>query len=81
MYTKEYKGAANVAEFVAGNHDSLLQRIVSWQQAVYTLRGVSDVAARVSGQHFSPDAEDRILGCGAKASRGLVPRRGRLYSG
>lgn len=36
MYTKEYKGAADVARFVAQNHDSLLQRIVSWQQTVYT---------------------------------------------
>ena len=35
MYAREYKGAAHVAKFVADNHESLLQRIVSWQQAVY----------------------------------------------
>jgi uncharacterized protein (DUF608 family) len=36
MYTKEYKGAADVVKFVVENHDSLLKRIVSWQQAVYS---------------------------------------------
>ncbi len=36
MYTKDYSGAADVAKFMAKNHDSLLKRVVSWQQAVYT---------------------------------------------
>jgi len=36
MYTKQYSGAVDVAEFIASNHGSLLQRILSWQQAVYT---------------------------------------------
>jgi non-lysosomal glucosylceramidase len=36
MYTKRYKGAADVAKYIADNHESLLRRIISWQQAVYT---------------------------------------------
>lgn len=36
MYTKDYKGAVDVAQFVASNHESLLRRIMAWQQAVYT---------------------------------------------
>ena len=36
MYTAEYKGAADVAGFVSENHDALLKRIISWQEAVYS---------------------------------------------
>jgi uncharacterized protein (DUF608 family) len=36
MYTERYKGAKEVAAFVADNHASLLRRVLSWQEAVYS---------------------------------------------
>jgi uncharacterized protein (DUF608 family) len=36
MYTRNYKGAADVAKFIAEKHEGLLKRILSWQEAVYT---------------------------------------------
>ena len=36
MYTRQYKDAVAVAKAVASDHASLLQRILAWQQAVYT---------------------------------------------
>ena len=36
MYTKHYKDAVAVASAVARDHESLLKRILAWQQAVYT---------------------------------------------
>lgn len=35
MYTKQYKNAADVAQFVAEKHETLLRRVLSWQEAVY----------------------------------------------
>src|SRR5207248_831266 len=34
MYTSEYKEAADVARFVADDHEALLHRVLAWQQAV-----------------------------------------------
>jgi uncharacterized protein (DUF608 family) len=34
-YTKRYKNAVEVARYITKNHDSLLKRILSWQQVVY----------------------------------------------
>jgi uncharacterized protein (DUF608 family) len=36
MYTRHYQNAGDVAESIAENHDALCNRIISWQQAVYT---------------------------------------------
>lgn len=36
MYARNYKTAADVARSVAGDHESLLKRIIAWQQAVYS---------------------------------------------
>lgn len=36
MYTKYYKDAVAVAEAMAGDHESLLRRVLAWQEAVYT---------------------------------------------
>jgi non-lysosomal glucosylceramidase len=36
MYTKYYKDAVAVAEAVTKDHESLLRRILAWQEAVYT---------------------------------------------
>jgi uncharacterized protein (DUF608 family) len=36
MYTREYKDAADVARFVADDHEAQLRRVLAWQQAVYT---------------------------------------------
>jgi len=36
MYTKKYKDAVAVAEAIAKEHESLLKRILAWQQSVYT---------------------------------------------
>jgi uncharacterized protein (DUF608 family) len=38
MYTREYKSAADVAQSVADNYESLLSRTLAWQQAVYTAK-------------------------------------------
>lgn len=35
MYAKHYQDAAAVAKDIARNHESLLKRILAWQQAVY----------------------------------------------
>ena len=36
MYTRNYKDAADVARAVAGDHGSLLKRVLSWQQVIYS---------------------------------------------
>lgn len=36
MYAREYTGAAAVAQAVARDHTALLQRVLNWQEAVYT---------------------------------------------
>jgi uncharacterized protein (DUF608 family) len=36
MYTRNYKDAVHVAQTVVENHQALLKRTISWQQAVYT---------------------------------------------
>ncbi|MBZ5561356.1 MAG: hypothetical protein LAP13_02940, partial [Acidobacteriia bacterium] len=36
MYAKQFQDAVAVAEAVANDHASLLQRVLAWQQAVYT---------------------------------------------
>ena len=36
MYTKRYADALSVAADLAENHESLLKRILAWQQAIYT---------------------------------------------
>ncbi|HZZ38133.1 MAG TPA: GH116 family glycosyl-hydrolase [Acidobacteriaceae bacterium] len=36
MYTKQYKGARDVAAFIANNHEALQRRVLAWQQSVYS---------------------------------------------
>ncbi len=36
MYAKRFADAPDVASFLAKNHDNILKRIISWQEAVYT---------------------------------------------
>ena len=36
MYTTQYKNATDVAAFVADNRTSLLRRVLSWQEAIYS---------------------------------------------
>jgi len=36
MYAKHYPSAARTAQALAENHESLLKRILAWQQAIYT---------------------------------------------
>lgn len=36
MYTRKYKDAAAVVQDLATNHESLLKRVLAWQQAIYT---------------------------------------------
>ncbi|MFN8007222.1 MAG: GH116 family glycosyl-hydrolase [Terriglobia bacterium] len=36
MYTRQFRDAVAVADFMAKNHESLLQRILMWQQTLYT---------------------------------------------
>jgi uncharacterized protein (DUF608 family) len=36
MYTRNYKDAVDVARTIAGDHGSLLKRVLSWQQAIYS---------------------------------------------
>ena len=35
MYATRFKGALEVAEFIARNHGSLLQRVLAWQAVIY----------------------------------------------
>ncbi|MBI2842637.1 MAG: hypothetical protein HYX78_04490 [Armatimonadetes bacterium] len=35
MYAKRYAGAPEVASFLAENHESLLKRIIAWQEVIY----------------------------------------------
>lgn len=35
MYAKHYPSALDTAQFLADNHESLLKRIIAWQQAVF----------------------------------------------
>jgi uncharacterized protein (DUF608 family) len=35
IYTRNYRNALAVAEALAGSHESLLRRVIAWQQAVY----------------------------------------------
>lgn len=35
MYTTQYKDAADVARFIADDHEALLRRTLAWQQALY----------------------------------------------
>lgn len=36
MYAGRYKDAVDVAQTIAGNHESLLSRIIAWQEAIYS---------------------------------------------
>ena len=36
MYAKHYPSALQAAQALAGNHESLLKRILAWQQVIYT---------------------------------------------
>ncbi len=36
MYASRYTGAADVARFLAANHETLLARILNWQQVLYS---------------------------------------------
>jgi uncharacterized protein (DUF608 family) len=36
MYTTRFKSALDVAQFVSREHDSLLRRVLAWQQVIYT---------------------------------------------
>jgi uncharacterized protein (DUF608 family) len=36
MYTTRFKDALEVAQFMARNHESLLRRVLAWQQVLYT---------------------------------------------
>lgn len=35
MYASRFSGALDVAQFLARNHESLLQRVLGWQQVIY----------------------------------------------
>ncbi len=36
MYTRRFKGASDVARFLSQNHESLLRRILGWQEVIYS---------------------------------------------
>ena len=35
MYTTRFKNAVEVAQLLARNHESLLRRVLAWQEAIY----------------------------------------------
>ena len=62
MYAKHYPSAAATAEFIHQHHDSLLKRVITWQEAIYTDPGTPGWLADALINHLYLIPEDSVWG-------------------